>query len=798
MQNHLAGLNPEQRAAVLYGDGPLLVLAGAGSGKTRVITHRIAHLIAERGVYPSRILAITFTNKAAREMKDRLASILGDEGRGIWCGTFHSMFLRILREHAEVLGFRQNFTILGVSEQESFLKELMGELKISSNHYPPRTILNHISYAKSRLLSPTDFQQEADESYDLNKQAAAKIYPSLQRALKEANAMDFDDILNYAVELFQEHKGILQAYQERFCHILVDEYQDSNQAQYLLVHLLAGKDGNLCVVGDDDQSIYAFRGADLNNILNFERDYPTAKVIKLEQNYRSSAPILAAANGVIACNRGRKPKRLWTERQEGQRVIVFQAEDNYSEARFIAAEIKQLLKEGKKESDIAILYRLNALSRNLEFALREAEIAYRIYGGTGFYERSEIKTALAYLQFILNSEDSNALRRILQTPRRGVGEISIQKLEAAAAASDGDLFRQMLNLDERRELRSISAKLSSLNQGILNLQKLLDSELSFPDWLLKFLELSGLEAHFTKEARSGSEEAASRLENLRELISDAKEYTIQTEAEWESLIASQEIIEQMPEETLSSLERKLRVEGSDAKLDLRTLLTSFLERAALFSSLDEAETESVTLLTTHAAKGAEYPYVFVIGMEEGLFPSYRSFDDPKALEEERRLCYVAMTRAKERLLLSHARSRLLYGQTKYNTPSRFLGEIPEDSMLNLGGLEGSAGVSSKQHFGTETTASDLKRRLQEKLFSPKLKKGVTGASKSAKDKSKIDKQSLNWRNLETNALYFSPKLGEVKLLEILSLGEDAILSFEHKGKKRRFIASQIEVYELDK
>ncbi|MDO5733963.1 MAG: UvrD-helicase domain-containing protein [Eubacteriales bacterium] len=794
----IAGLNPKQKEAVLHESGPLLVLAGAGSGKTRVITHRIAYLISERGLHPSQILAITFTNKAAREMKERIIKLLGDAGQGMWIGTFHSMFLRILRQHAELLGFKQNFAIYDPSDSEQLLKQLMKDLKISEQHYTPRSILSKISYAKSRMISAEAYQEQAEKGYDLLAKVAAQLYTAMMERMREENAMDFDDILNYSVQLLQDFPKLRQVYQERFRHILVDEYQDSNRAQYLLVHLLAGKDGNLCVVGDDDQSIYAFRGADLNNILDFERDYPGAKVVKLEQNYRSTELILAAANGVIACNNDRKAKRLWTETEGGERVIVYCADDNYDEARYVAGEVKRLVQMGHNINEIAILYRINALSRNLEFALREQGVPYRVYGGTGFYERAEIKTAMAYLRFIQDSSDFNALRRVLTVPKRGVGEVGLQNLANAAAAGDGDLLKVILDPAGKADLKRVANRLGTLAEAILELRAKLKSDLSFADWMQEFLNHSGLKAHYEKEAKEGSVEAAARLENLSELLSDAVEFEEQQRAEWAELKASMAGLGELSEDALSPAETQIL---ATEDLDLGFLLSSFLERAALFTSLDEENQDNVTLLTTHSAKGAEYKIVFIVGVEEGIFPSFRSLDDPRALEEERRICYVGMTRAEQRLIMTYARNRLLYGQTKYCTPSRFLGEIPDDCVVTLGG-ERKVGVSEAEsaagargyRLNGQAATSDRKSKSQGFAFNFGV--GQNKPEKKNKAKSKA-KSGTEWRSLKQNQDYIHPQHGRGTVIEVLALGQDAIVTMDFGGKTRRFLAGQCKLEAAD-
>lgn len=783
-------LNPMQKEAVLHGDGPLLILAGAGSGKTRVITHRIAHLIRDRGVWPSEILAITFTNKAAREMQERIENLLGEAGRGMWIGTFHAMFLRILRRHANLLGFSPNFSVIDPSDEEAMLKEEMKRLDIPEKHFPPKRVLNIIGYAKSRMLTPAQLAAEAQD-YDPLKKHAAELYEVLQERMKRENIMDFDDILNYSVVLLRDFPAVREAYQSRFKHILVDEYQDTNRAQYLLVHLLAGENGNLCVVGDDDQSIYAFRGADLNNILDFEKDYPDAKVIKLEQNYRSTDKILSAANAVIAQNSARKPKKLWTDNPEGERLVVYRAEDHYDEARYVAREARRLIDMGYKASEIAVLYRINALSRNIEFALREQGIPYHVYGGTGFYERAEIMAALAYVRFILDSRDPQALRRILQNPRRGVGDVSFERMVRAADATDGDLLRQMKNEDDLPELNRPQKNLAPLVEQIEDLRQQLTGDLPFHKWLEAVIMNTGLYRHYQKEAGEGSEEAVSRLENLRELISDALEYEAQRRNEWTELLAYEETLREMDPSSLS-LEELSATRSGD--LDLMELARGFVEKAALYTALDVEAEEAMTLLTTHSAKGLEFDIVFIVGMEETVFPSYRALDSLEELEEERRLAYVAITRARQRLYLSTTRSRLLYGHTRYNIPSRFLDELPDDCVVvlggNAGGFSDSGSAALDQGVSGRPSLFDRGRTRKNELF---------GFGQKHKEKAKKPdrKGGIDWQSLEKGSQYRHPQHGIGVIKDVLEVGDDAIITMDFPDKTRRFMANRVLLEAVD-
>ncbi|MGV8082246.1 MAG: ATP-dependent helicase [Coriobacteriia bacterium] len=643
----LSSLNPAQREAVLTTEGPLLVLAGAGSGKTRVLTFRIAHLIGDLGVSPAEILAITFTNKAAAEMRDRLGGLVGPRVRQMWVLTFHSMCVRILRTDADLLGFTRNFTIYDADDSKRLLKDVMRELEIDDKTYPVNGIANRISAAKNELLGPSAFAAKAVSPLD---RKAAQVYTRYQQRLLAANAMDFDDLLRNAYRLFVERPEVLGAYQQRFRYISVDEYQDTNHAQYEITNLLAQGHGNLMVVGDDDQSIYSWRGADLRNILEFERDYPGAHVVKLEQNYRSSARILAAANAVVANNLGRKPKTLFTANAEGEKVASYLATDERDEGRFIAGEIERLVRaENRRYCDFAVFYRTNAQSRSLEDALVRAGVQYRIVGGTRFFDRAEIRDVMAYLKVVVNPADEISLKRIINTPRRGIGDTTVERVEFAAREAGVTLEAALHAAAEDLAHRA------GARQAIADFVALLDEMRSFEgnlrDVVAMIVARSGLiealEAENTDEARS-------RAENIREFFGVVAEFA-----------------------------------ESHEKPDP----PAFMEWLALRTDLDSlAEGEDyVTLMTVHTAKGLEYPVVFVAGLEESIFPHANSMFDPEGLEEERRLAYVAITRARERLYLTRAHSRSLYGATQHNPESRFIGEIPAEHIAASG--VGSLGVA---------------------------------------------------------------------------------------------------------
>jgi DNA helicase-2/ATP-dependent DNA helicase PcrA len=632
---YLADLNPAQREAVLATEGPVLVVAGAGSGKTRVLTYRIAHLVAAVGVKPQEILAITFTNKAAGEMRERLGSVVGDIARTMWVMTFHSACGRILRREAPRLGYRSNFTIYDQADQVRLVKQCLEELDRDPKRFVPRGIHAQISNAKNQLVSPEEYKSRVASFFD---QTVADVYELYQRRLLASNAADFDDLLMLTVEVLDRFPDARKKWQKAFRYVLVDEYQDTNHAQYRLLQLLAGEHKNVFAVGDPDQSIYAFRGADIRNIMEFERDFGGAKQIALEQNYRSSNAILRAANAVISENRERKPKNLWSELGEGDPVRVIEVEDEHAEARFVASEIAGLVDEGFSGSEIAIFYRTNAQSRVLEDVLVRQDIPYQVIGGPKFYERAEIKDAIAYLQVIDNPSDAISLTRIANRPRRGIGDASLARLQTYADAHGLPLWEA---LEHPEEAGCGGAPLKAIDRFRTLMQSSMAAalELPVPELLERVLEQSGyleaLEAERTIEAQG-------RTENLMELVGVAREYQ----------------------------------ESADDPS-----LSEFLQQISLYSDQDALEEERslVTLMTLHNAKGLEFRVVFLIGMEEGVFPHSRSIEE-QGLEEERRLCYVGLTRAQERLVLTHAAARSLWGSRGYNMPSRFLDELPQEEI----------------------------------------------------------------------------------------------------------------------
>lgn len=651
-------LNPMQQEAVLHTEGPLLILAGAGSGKTRVLTHRVAHLIGERGVNPWHIMAITFTNKAAGEMRERIDKMVGFGSESVWVSTFHSTCVRILRRYIDRLGYDTNFTIYDADDQKVLMKDICKRLQIDTKIYKEKNFLGVISSAKDELISPEEFTLRAAGDFVKERQAA--VYREYQAALHKNNALDFDDLLVKAVELFRNDREVLDYYQERFHYIMVDEYQDTNTAQFHLIKLLAGKYQNLCVVGDDDQSIYKFRGANIKNILNFEEVYPEAKVIKLEQNYRSTQNILNAANGVIAHNVGRKSKKLWTDNDEGEKINFSQFETGYEEAEYIAGDIQRKVREGNcNYGECAILYRTNAQSRLFEEKFVVSNIPYRIVGGINFYARKEIKDLLAYLKNIDNGKDDLAVRRIINVPKRGIGATTLGRVQVYAEEHNLSFYDALRQADDITSLGKAGAKI----KPFVNLIQTMRSKLEYlgvSELLQEIIEETGYVAELEAE---DSDEAQARIENIDELISKAVAY---------------EVSEETP------------------------TLSGFLEEVALVADIDTLQEGSdyVVLMTLHSAKGLEFPNVYLTGMEDGIFPGYMSIvsDDPSEIEEERRLCYVGITRAMTDLSITCARQRMIRGETQYNKVSRFVKEIPVGllgGMVRKKETDSSAGIQEK-------------------------------------------------------------------------------------------------------
>lgn len=726
-------LNKQQKEAVFHTRGPLLLLAGAGSGKTRVLVHRIAYLIEEEQVNPWNIMAITFTNKAAGEMRERVDDMIGFGAENIWVSTFHSTCVRILRRHIDLLGYENSFTIYDTDDQKTLIKEVCKYLQIDTKMFPERSLMSAISKAKDEFLSPSEY--EAEHRGDFHKTKVASVYKEYQKRLKANNALDFDDLLFKTVELFQFHPEILEKYQERFRYIMVDEYQDTNHVQFLFVSMLAGKYRNLCVVGDDDQSIYKFRGANIYNILNFEKKYEDATVIKLEQNYRSTQNILNAANGVIRHNIGRKDKTLWTDNEAGELVSFCQYDSEYEEAEQIVNKIEQLTKDGTARlQDIAILNRTNAQSRVFEEKFLLKNIPYKIVGGVNFYQRKEIKDLISYLKVVNNGQDDLAVRRIINVPKRGIGLTTVDRIQEYA------IGRGISFLDSAYEVENIAGMSRAIGK-IQDFTNLIDdfreqaNRMSVSELFSYIIEQTG---YVDELAAEKTEEAEGRIENIDELLNKIVSYE-----------------ESAEEPTLNEL----------------------LEEIALVADIDnlENDTEAVVIMTLHSAKGLEFPYVFMGGMEDGMFPSYMTIvaDDQDELEEERRLCYVGITRAKKQLFLSAARKRMIRGQTQFNKVSRFINEIPREL------LEITNGMSRFQRGGLSSLAEDqMKKAFQSRT-------PVMGGNPYKKQEVVSPKVSLDYGVGDTVKHL---KFGVGVVTEIRSGGKDyeVTVDFEKVGVKKMF------------
>ena len=630
-------LNDKQKEAVLSTEGPCLVIAGAGSGKTKVLTHKIAYLMQEKNVKPWSILAITFTNKAANEMKERVENLVGDVAKDMWIGTFHSICVRILRRYIDRIGFTSSFIIFDSSDQRTLVKQCLKQLNIDDKMLNDRAVLSEISNAKNEMLEPDAYKLRTNN--EMRKETIAKVYELYQKRLRENNAIDFDDIINYTIRILSENPDGLEDYTNKFEYVWVDEYQDTNEAQFTLVSILAALHGNITVVGDNDQGIYSFRGADITNILNFEKDFPGTKIIKLEQNYRCTQNILDAANAVIKHNETKYEKKLWTENGKGGMITVFRGNDEYDEANFIVENINRLRREEYMTyNDFAILYRMNSQSRSIEDILRRENVPYKIIGGLKFYERKEIKDTIAYLRLIQNPSDNLSLTRIINEPKRGIGKTSLDNVQQIAVQSETSMYDVIKRADEFG-LNRVFVNSREFVSQIEELRAKKDN-IKISDLIKETLNKTG----YTKALEDeDTTEAETRLENIEEFLTVAMEFE-----------------EQMAENSLEE----------------------FLEGITLSSDLDNADDQedSVTLMTLHSAKGLEFPVVFLVGMEEGIFPGYKSIGEPKELEEERRLCYVGITRAKQNLFISCARQRTIFGSTSCNQVSRFVKEIPKELM----------------------------------------------------------------------------------------------------------------------
>ena len=684
----LKGLNEEQKKAVLHVDGPLLILAGAGSGKTKVLTNRIAYLIQEKGVYPSNILAITFTNKAAREMKERIDNLVGSVSDSIWVSTFHSMCVRILRKDIDRIDYDRSFVIFDYSDQQTVIKDCLKELNLNEKNYVPKSVLEIIGRAKDDIIDPDTFSRIYAADFRMSK--IAKIYELYQKKLKQNNALDFDDIIMLTIKLFSTHPDVLEYYQRKFKYILVDEYQDTNTAQYSLISMLSQRSRNLCVVGDDDQSIYGWRGANIRNILDFEKEFKDCKIIKLEQNYRSTQTILDAANNVIKNNFGRKNKKLWTENKGGEKIKHCLCANEHEEAYFIASEIKKLsTTKNMQYKDFAILYRINAMSRVLEEMLMKEGIAYKIFGGLKFYDRKEIKDLLAYLRLIQNPSDNVSLKRCINEPKRGIGTTTLDTAERIANSKGVSIFSIISSASEIPELARAASKLEGFVAMISRLRVLKDS-MKVSELIQEVIEQSGIQKSYEQE---DTLEAQARIENIKELISVALEFE--------------------------------QRDGGQS-------LEDFLANVSLVTDIDNMDENSdcVVLMTLHSAKGLEFPVVFMVGMEEGIFPGYRSMADESELEEERRLCYVGITRAKQKLYMTNTFTRTLFGNTTYNRMSRFLREIPPE-LMDSNEMEASTSRSNTGTYRTESFGNFSKSRIS--TFTDTSKPRVAATSFSVED-----------------------------------------------------------------
>lgn len=730
-------LNEQQREAVYHTDGPLLILAGAGSGKTRVLTHRIAYLIGEKGVNPWNILAITFTNKAAGEMRERVDSLIDFGAESIWVSTFHSTCVRILRRYIDRIGYDTNFTIYDADDQKTLMKEVCRRLNIDTKVYKERSLLGAISSAKDEMITPSEFEMNA--AGDFGQQKIAKVYWEYEKQLKANNALDFDDLLMKTVQLFQTNPDALTSYQERFRYIMVDEYQDTNTVQFKFVSLLAAKYQNLCVVGDDDQSIYKFRGANIKNILNFEKEFQSARVIKLEQNYRSTSNILNAANAVIRNNHGRKDKTLWTDNEEGERIHFRQFDTGYDEAEYVAEEVQKLVRDGGAYNDFAVLYRTNAQSRLFEEKFVACNIPYKIVGGVNFYARREIKDLLAYLKTIDNGQDDLAVRRIINVPKRGIGLTTINRVQESAAERNIGFYEALKGLDLIPGIGRGAAKLDSF-VALIEYFKTRSVEISISDLMKEIIEKTG---YIDSLEAENHEEAQARIENIDELLSKIAAYEEACEDE-----------------------------------DTPPTLSGFLEEVALVADIDSLDEEQdyVVLMTLHSAKGLEFPHVYLAGLEDGLFPSYMTItsDNSEDLEEERRLCYVGITRAEQELTVSCARRRMVRGETQYNKMSRFLKEIPMD-LLERGTIHFDEDIEVPKQNAFAQARQVFKQNAFQKYSAPKPVKQFGAGGQKKLDYSVADRV----RHI---------KFGEGTVRDIIEGGRDyeVTVEFDTVGVKKMF------------
>ena len=736
----LEGLNEKQKEAVIYTQGPCLVIAGAGSGKTKVLTHKIAYLVQEKKVLPWNILAITFTNKAANEMKERIANLVGDVAKDIWMGTFHSICVRILRKFIDRIGYDTSFVIFDTSDQKTVVKGCMKELGIDDKMITDRNIQYEISNAKNEMLTPEQYAVKANGNY--RNELIAKVYELYQKRLKENNAIDFDDIINFTIQIFLENEDVLSYYSDKFKYILVDEYQDTNKSQFTLVTLLAAKHGNVTAVGDNDQGIYSFRGADISNILNFEKDFVGTKIIKLEQNYRCTPNILNIANAVIKNNTVKYKKNLWTNNEEGNLPKVYLAENEYDEGSFIVQEINRLKREEYLSyNDFAVLYRMNTQSRAIEDILRRENVPYKIVGGLKFYERKEIKDIIAYLRFIQNTSDNLSLKRIINEPKRGIGKTSLENIEKISNETEVSMYEIIKNADQYGLNRVFLNSREFVN--LLEELKNKKDEILISELITQTLKKSGYSKALEIE---NTIEAENRMANLEEFLNVAIEFE-----------------EESADNTLSE----------------------FLEGITLSSDIDNLEEteDSITLMTLHSAKGLEFPVVFLVGMEEGIFPGYKSIGEEKEIEEERRLCYVGITRAKQHLFLTHSKQRTVFGSTSCNPASRFLNEIPDELVEKCN--------EEKEEKITDSPYNWTYGGQKESIFTKVKKETVPVFQRTAESFLK----SLNQKPANTNVdlsqygegvRVFHKKFGEGTISFVEPEGDDlkVDITFDKVGHKR--------------
>lgn len=754
MQNLIEGLNDKQKEAVLATEGPCLVIAGAGSGKTKVLTHKIAYLLSEKNVKPWNILSITFTNKAANEMKQRVEKLVGEASQEMWLGTFHSICVRILRRFIDRIGFDTTFLIFDSTDQRTLVKECIKSIGLDDKLFTDRSVLSEISNGKNDMLEPKAYQVKYNG--DFRKEKIGEVYELYQKKLKENNALDFDDIINYTIKILTENPDVLEYYTEKFKYVLVDEYQDTNKAQFMLVSILASKYGNITVVGDNDQGIYSFRGADITNILNFEKDFPGSKIVKLEQNYRCTGNILKAANAVIKNNENKYDKKLWTENEEGKLPCIYKAEDEYDEASYIVKQINMLkMEEYLKLSDFVILYRMNSQSRAIEDIFRRENIPYKIIGGLKFDERKEIKDIIAYLRLIFNTSDNLSLKRIINEPKRGIGKTSLDNIQDISDKTGKSMY-EIIKYAEQYELNRVKANSIQFVEVIEELRKQVN-QIPISELIKLTLNKTGYVKALENE---NTIEAESRIQNLEEFLTVAIEFE-----------------EQMAENTLAE----------------------FLESISLTSDIDNMEEseDTVTLMTLHSAKGLEFPVVFLVGMEEGIFPGYKSIGEIKELEEERRLFYVGITRAMQYLYLTCAKRRTIFGSTSYNQMSRFLKEIPKDLLDGYEEIDNEDNNSFKDsnygwEYGTNYAGKVKTYKFDNVEKIPEVKEKV-GAFQfrtaesflNSLNKKASDRQVDITKYKEGQRIYHK-KFGEGTINKIEQEGEDYKLDiqFDKVGHKR--------------